>query len=204
MKNSNFSKLNNRSNYQKFQSSNPVVRFLLNKFYSDIEKIVAGMEYQSLLDAGCGEGITLQKLASRLPPKVTAFDIDPVCVEYAKQKFPSVNFCTADITETPFGDNSFDVSIALEVLEHLPEPQKGLKELLRLTQKHIILSVPHEPYFILGSLLRGKYLKHFGRHPEHIQTWSLSGFEKFLAGCNVKYRILKSFPWLIAVIDIEK
>ena len=160
------------------------------------------MECQSLLDAGCGEGMTLLQLTNLLPSKVNAFDIDPVCVEYAKQNFPSVNFCVADITATPFEDNYFDLSIALEVLEHLQDPKKGLEELQRITKGHIVLSVPHEPYFLLGSLCRGKYLKHFGRHPEHIQTWSSRGFGKFLTECNVKYRIFKSFPWLIAVIDI--
>ena len=161
------------------------------------------MEYQSLLDAGCGEGMTLRQLTDQLPSRVTAFDIDPVCVEYARQGFPAVDFCVADITELPFEDKSFDLSIALEVLEHLPEPGKGLEELLRTTRSHIILSVPHEPFFSLGSLLRGKYLKHLGRHPEHIQAWSSRGFSKFLAGYNVKYKLLKSFPWLIAVIDIN-
>jgi ubiquinone/menaquinone biosynthesis C-methylase UbiE len=202
LKNSKSSTLNNRSNYQKFQSSNPIVKFLLNNFYSNIKKHISGMECQSFLDAGCGEGMTLLQLTNLLPPKVTAFDIDPVCVEYAKQKFPSVNFCVADITATPFEDNYFDVSVSLEVLEHLQDPKKGLEELLRITKRHVVLSVPHEPYFLLGSLFRGKYLKHFGRHPEHIQAWSSRGFGKFLAGCNVKYRIFKSFPWLIAVIDI--
>ncbi|MDD5597376.1 MAG: class I SAM-dependent methyltransferase [Victivallaceae bacterium] len=202
MKNSIPSAINTESNFRKFQSANPLVKFLVNNFYSNIRNILSGMEYRSFLDAGCGEGITIQRLADLLPPQVTAFDINPVCIEYAAPRSPSVNFCVADITQTPFKDKSFDLTISLEVLEHLPQPEKGLQELLRITREHIVLSVPDEPYFTLGSLMRGKYLKNFGRHPEHINSWNSRTFGKFIAEHNVNYKSFRSFPWLIAVIDI--
>lgn len=160
------------------------------------------MEYRSFLDAGCGEGTTIQRLTDLLPPQVAAFDINPVCIDYAAPRYPNVNFCVADITQTPFADKSFDLTISLEVLEHLPQPEKALLELFRITRQHIVLSVPDEPYFTLGSLMRGKYLTNFGRHPEHINCWNSHTFSKFIAKHNVNYESLRSFPWLIAVISI--
>jgi len=124
LKDSNPSILENRSNYKKFKTPNPVVKFLLNNFYSKIKNIVSEIECTSFLDAGCGQGMTLQYLADMLPAKVKAFDFDPACIEYAKEKFPSVDFCVADISKLPFKDKSFDLSICLEVLEHLPSQKR--------------------------------------------------------------------------------
>ena len=70
----------------------------------------------------------------------------------------------------PFEDDSFDLVLCLEVLEHVPEPGAALAELARVCCGRIVLSVPDEPWFRLGSLARGKYLRGLGDHPEHSTT----------------------------------
>ena len=55
-----------------------------------------------------------------------------------------------------------------------------------------MLSVPYEPYFRIGNVLRGKHLGRLGNHPEHVQHWNLRTFETFLAGSVAEVRIVGS------------
>ena len=47
------------SNYEKFQTGNPVVRRLIDRFYGKVGELVASLAPATVLDAGCGEGETL-------------------------------------------------------------------------------------------------------------------------------------------------
>ena len=68
------------SNWEKFQTRNPVVRRLIDRFFGRLEAMVAPLAPGSLLDAGCGEGETLARLSHLLPDRVSAVDIDPGAV----------------------------------------------------------------------------------------------------------------------------
>jgi hypothetical protein len=48
------------SNYEKFQTGDPVVRRLIDRFYGKVEAVVSSLEPKTVLDAGCGEGETLE------------------------------------------------------------------------------------------------------------------------------------------------
>jgi 2-polyprenyl-3-methyl-5-hydroxy-6-metoxy-1,4-benzoquinol methylase len=88
--------------------------------------------------------------------------------------------------------------LCLEVLEHLAEPAAALAELARVARQAVILSVPHEPYFRIGNVLRGKHLDRWGDHPEHVQHWNPRTFRAFLEPSFVEVRLRNAFPWLVA------
>jgi ubiquinone/menaquinone biosynthesis C-methylase UbiE len=50
-----------------------------------------------------------------------------------------------NIIEAPLHHNSFDVVLALEVIEHIPEATLAIAEMMRISRKHIIISVPSKP-----------------------------------------------------------
>jgi hypothetical protein len=62
----------------------------------------------------------------------------------------------------------------------------------------VVVSVPYEPWFRIGNVLRGKHLSGFGNHPEHVQHWNLRSFEKFLGAATLQVEIIEAFPWIIA------
>ena len=72
----------------------------------------------------------------------------------------------------------------------------ALAELARVARGAVILSVPHEPYFQAGNLMRGKYLSGWGNHPEHVQHWNPASFERFLRPVFGEVRVVEAFPWL--------
>lgn len=193
----------NTSNYRKFQTTNPIVRTMFRNFFDAVRELVEVAAPSSLLDAGCGEGMTLSQLDTCLPSSITAFDINPDCVAYTSRSFPEAVVTVENIYDLPYPPDSFDVVLCLEVLEHLDNPKLAIQNLARIAKKRLILSVPHEPWFRLGSLCRGKHLSSLGNHPEHINHWNPSSFEAFLREEFDNVNIGGSFPWVIAEVCVN-
>jgi hypothetical protein len=89
--------------------------------------------------------------------------------------------------------------MCLEVLEHLPDPHRGLRELRRVTSAHCLISVPHQPFFRAINFLRGKHVSAWGRDPEHLQNWTARQFRRLVEQYFEVERFVYSFPWVIAL-----
>ena len=177
-----------RFRQQKYDSANPVMRFVLGRFFARIGAAIADLAPQSLLDAGCGEGEMLRRVPLPAGARAVLLDRNPA----------SGAHLLASVDALPFADRSFDVVTCLEVLEHLDDPRPAVRELCRVARRAVVVSVPHEPYFRLGNLARGKYLAHLGNHPEHVQHWNFRSFQKFLAPSFREVKLTGAFPWIIA------
>ena len=186
------------SNQAKFETGNPVVRGMIDRFFEQLTAIVEPIEASSVLDAGCGEGETIRRLGGILPPSVTGIDIGERAIACARQRVPEATLMCGSVYELPFEDRSFDLVLCLEVLEHLDQPEAALAELRRVARDQLVLSVPHEPWFRAGSLLRGKYLRTLGNHPEHVNHWNPASFDAFLSQDLEGVSVTRSFPWLLA------
>jgi ubiquinone/menaquinone biosynthesis C-methylase UbiE len=194
----------NTSNFEKYQTKNPIVRKLISNFNNKIREELKSLHFQSFLDAGCGEGLILNSLHDLLPEKTSAFDSNSQSVRIASEKVRNCSFFVADIYHLPWNDDSYDLTLCCEVLEHLQKPEKALQELCRVTKQTLILSVPFEPWFQLGSLFRGKYVKTFGNHPEHIQHWNPNSFKFLLNKFSSSIKINISFPWIQAICSLSE
>ena len=64
----------------------------------------------------------------------------------------------------PFADGEFDVAAAIEVLEHVPDPEHTVAEMARVASGHLLVSVPREPLWRGLNMARGAYLKDLGQH----------------------------------------
>ncbi len=94
---------------------------------------------QKILDIGCGNGRMMALLADK---KIDYFgcDISNKLITLAKRKcqqysFKTADFQVADIRSLPYGDNFFDVVLAVAVLHHLPHPDNRwqvLQEIYRV------------------------------------------------------------------------
>jgi ubiquinone/menaquinone biosynthesis C-methylase UbiE len=96
----------------------------------------------SLLDVGCGNGVFLNWLLNQnINIELTGTDRSATALKYVKTKKVE-----SDIIQLPFDDSSFDCVTCLEVIEHLPVTvyKKALAELVRVSRKFIIISVPFE------------------------------------------------------------
>ena len=94
-----------------------------------------------MLDAGCGTGRNLMEL-QRLGP-AEGVDVSPRAVEFCRRRgLDAVH--EARLEELPFDDDRFDVLLATDVIEHLPDDGPALTELRRVTapRGHLIITVP--------------------------------------------------------------
>lgn len=155
----------------------------------------------SILDVGCGEGFTLKKLEDKkIGRKNEGIDYSSDAIKIGKEIYPELSLSKGDVYDLKYDNDSFDLVVCTEVLEHLTDPAKAVSEMKRVSSKYLIFSVPNEPFFIIANFLRGKYLKNFGNHPEHINHWSSFGFEKFLKRQGLT--IIKSkhpFAWSLVL-----
>lgn len=192
------------TNYNKHINSNPIQKKLIDNFYNQVYRLLKPLKLNSILDVGCGEGITLSKFEQEgIGKKLYGIDYSDDALTIGKKIYPHLNLKRGDIYDIKEGDASFDLVMATEVLEHLDDPQKALKELIRVSKKYVMLSVPNEPFFIGANLLRGKYLKGFGNHPEHINHWTLLSFRKFLQKNGLKI-VKQKHPFAWTLILAEK
>ena len=128
---------------KRFASPYPLRRYAHLQQYESVAAQVA--EGQSVLDAGCGEGV-LSVLMAKRGAVVTGCDLSVPNVEraraYAVEAGVSVAFSVGDAAALPFPDKSFDVVVSSHVLEHLPDFDAGIKELLRVSKGKVVIAVP--------------------------------------------------------------
>src|SRR5690606_37182112 len=94
-------------------------------------------------------------------------------------------------------DRSFDLVLAVEVLEHVATPALALAELARVTRGPVVVTVPHEPWWRVANVARGKYLRDLGNTPGHVQHWSRRRFARVVDGPLAVRRVTSSFPWTL-------
>jgi SAM-dependent methyltransferase len=92
----------------------------------------------SLLDVGCGDGRLTNQLLD-LYPQVVGLDTSREALQYVK-----TNSVAASALEIPWSDGSFDIILATELLEHLPDEayRRALAEMKRVARKWILIGVP--------------------------------------------------------------
>lgn len=199
--------------YDKYGSQNPIVRRLMNGFFSAMDVMLeeSGFSGGYFLDAGCGEGNVTDYIVKWLSFKdiyaeCYAFDISKKLVEENTEKHPEVVFFEHDVYETVEGPvlpqgGRFNLVVCCEVLEHLEDPKKAIYNLMNYGER-FIFSVPNEPIWRIMNMARGKYLRDFGNTPGHIQHFSGEMFIALLESCGLAVkRMEKPLPWLIAYCE---
>ena len=99
----------------------------------------------SFIDVGCGDGEYLKHIIKykNKNSAIIGFDISFSYLKRAKIKSQKANFIRGDITNLPVKDNSVDIALCSEVIEHIPDYKKCLKELFRIAKKYIIITTPN-------------------------------------------------------------
>lgn len=81
-----------------------------------------------ILEVGCGPGALCQALRRWYPRSdITGVDLDGTFIEFAAQRAPDITFLTGDVTDLPFADCSFSVTVSNTVSEHV-EPSRFFGE----------------------------------------------------------------------------
>lgn len=100
----------------------------------------------SVLDVGAGSGMITRRLKEIRPNlHISACDFSLTAVEWIKEKIPLNEVFWCDITKgIDKPDKSYDVVVCTEVLEHLENTERAIKELARLATKKVIITTPYK------------------------------------------------------------
>jgi ubiquinone/menaquinone biosynthesis C-methylase UbiE len=184
---------------EKYENQNPIAKLLVNGFFSSLEKLYLQIDPSDrniILEAACGPGFSTEKIYNFAPTKeFVASDIEPELVAETAKKLPQLTTQVGSIYDIEYSDGYFDVVFALEVLEHLEEPEKAIAQISRVSNKYAIISCPNEPIWRLMNMARGKFWANLGNTPGHINHWGLFGLKKLI---NKEFEIVAAsytLPW---------
>ena len=191
--------------FDKYGSQNPVVRRLMAGFHSALDELWERAAPSSVLDVGCGEGVLTVEWAERLGDRrVVGIDLDDpkLRAEWEQRKRPNLEFRAEEATRLTFADDEFDLAAAIEVLEHVPEPEATLAEMARVARSHLLVSVPREPLWRGLNMARGAYWRDLGNTPGHLNHWSRRGFVSLLSRYGAVEEARSPFPWTMLLVRV--
>ncbi len=191
--------------YDKYGSTNPVVRRLMAGFERTLDELFEQADPQSLLDVGCGEGVLTHRWAQRLSDRrVVGIDLDDPALhaEWEKVSAPNCDFRVMKAENLPFADDEFDMAMAIEVLEHVPDPEHTVAEMARVASRHLLVSVPREPLWRALNMARGAYISELGNTPGHLNHWSKRSFVKLLSRHGDVVQARSPFPWTMLLVRL--
>lgn len=165
---------------------------------------------KKILDLGGRDGTLTKHFINK--NKVILCDIDENALDYAKKNY-QIETKQVDLNKSlPFSDNSFDIVVMAEVLEHLPYPTITLREINRVLRPNgkFIGNLPLA-YHLKDrwQILRGRKLLISG-DPTHLQFLSYDDAKKLISkffiindivilkGGKLSYKFPKSFARNIA------
>lgn len=143
------------------------------EFYDRVLGVVGSLSGLRVIDVGCGDGTLLEKAAARWPT-AELWGVDVVPSERPIQR-RGIRVVVADLRgDLPFQNQSMDLVISTETLEHLVDPDRCLKEMRRIIRPggRVVVTIPNAtgyfPFHYLGwkiptRKLREKFLPY--EHP---------------------------------------
>lgn len=116
--------------------------------YAHIQQACAGL---GVLEAGSGEGYGAAML-STVADSVTCVDYDESAVEHTRRRYPGLVVHQGNLIDLPLADDSVDVVVNFQVIEHLWDQPKFIAECLRVLRPGgtLYLSTPNRITFSPG------------------------------------------------------
>lgn len=141
-----------------------------------------------VLDVACGEGYGTEMLARGGARTAIGADVDGPTVERANARY-SGEFDQADIAALPFDDDSFDLIVSFETIEHVPDAGSALTELARVLAPGglLLISTPNTHEYLVDNEF-------------HTREFSHEEFAALLGERFPSVRLLYQHNWLLSAV----
>lgn len=126
-----------------------VKKNILQKFWHSQKqriclKLLKNLKFINCLDIGCASGYMVSEITKKFP-KANYFGVDVYdkAIKFAQKNYPNIDFKISSAEKLPFNDNSFDLCITYETIEHVKNPKNMISEMKRVlkVKGHVILGV---------------------------------------------------------------
>ncbi|MBT8195825.1 MAG: class I SAM-dependent methyltransferase [Bacteroidia bacterium] len=181
-----------------FSESGNLKRYAIT---NQIVKALSHLSFDSLLDVGGAEGYKaalIKKLF--MIDNVMSCDLSEEACKRSKEIF-NIESRTIDIHQLPFEDNSFDVVVCSETLEHVEDLESATNELIRVAKKAVVITVSHEPKDVVEKNIKEK-IPH-----AHIHSIHKNSFDFALNKCkSISHRkmLSKLMKPFFVIVDAQK
>lgn len=186
--------------YDKYGSRNWLVKRIMAGFELALSGLVERAAPKSIHEIGCGEGYWVLRWLEE-GRQARGCDFSSHAIDLARQNADAraldseCVFDVKSIYDLQSAEDSADLVVCCEVLEHLEDPDAGMRALQRVATGHLILSVPREPLWCVLNLARGKYIGSLGNTPGHLQHWSARGFVRWVEQYFEVIEVRSPLPW---------
>ncbi len=132
--------------YKKFPRYHRIWR--LKKILNIISTMISSdrIKGKKLLDIGCSDGLFLHIIKKQFNLKLIGIDRNKDAIELALKLNSNITFKKANAETLPFENDSFDFVTCFETLEHIPNREHAMNEIVRVLKPNgmIIISIPIE------------------------------------------------------------
>jgi ubiquinone biosynthesis O-methyltransferase len=144
--------------------------FILGRYNNMIQLVknkVGILQDKKILDVGCGDGV-LSYLLSKQGANVSGIDYSVMAIEFANEKTRNskIDYRQGSAYELPFSDNSFDIVVSSDVIEHLKDVPLYLAEINRVSRNDAVIVISTPVKFTELPL-----------DPEHVVEWFPNEFK---------------------------
>lgn len=153
-----------------------------------VRRIVLRLEYEGVLDVGCGPGHNLQLLGQgRKLQRMVGLDVSEVALSQAVRDWPTAEFHHLDIQEGSL-DGRWDLVFCSLVLEHLADDEGALRNMRAMAGKHVLVTT------IAGDFDR---YKRWDVQMGHVRNYAVGELERKMedAGLHVEESVYWGFPF---------
>jgi 2-polyprenyl-3-methyl-5-hydroxy-6-metoxy-1,4-benzoquinol methylase len=149
------------------------------------------VEGKDVLDAACGTGYGSQILSEAGAASLTGADISAEAVEVARVRLGSAaEVVNADLGELPMDDDSFDVAVCLETIEHVSSGERAVAELRRVLRPDgvLFISSPNPDVYPPGN-------------EHHVHEYRATELAELVRGEFSNVAVYAQHPWLASMIE---
>ena len=185
---------------QLYESSNPLVRYVHQNRLASIANELPAQDGLRVLDAGCGEGQLLEVFDKKNNRnEYHGVDVTPWALMKAKRRSPRSQFQEANLVNTDYDTESFDLITCTEVIEHVKGCEHVLSELKRILKPdgYLIVTFPNE---FLWTISRFVLRRNPVKVPDHVNAFNPKRMESLVGMVPVKQVQLPfNLPFVISL-----
>jgi len=158
---------------------------------------------RTLVDIGCGEGITLEKMHRLFHDrKVLGVDILSENIDICRRHGCRVE--QGDVYDLPLLSESVDFVLLMEVIEHLEHPETAAQEIHRVLVPggRLVIVFPNDRFFKIARILTLRF--HEAAHdPGHIRQWAPHEMREFLKRKGLSSAFSRNMPFYFWPISLH-
>jgi len=161
-----------------------------------------------VLDVGCGAGQVAKAVKRERPDlEVLGCDVSRAAIAAASGSPQGVDFRLSTAERLPFADGELDFVWIFDVLEHVDDPERVLREVARVLKPgggfHIVLPLEGQPRTLYRLVGTGTRWTAKVRHGGHIQIFSAERFRAMAAECGLPVmRARWSYHFMLQALDL--